>query len=575
MWNRIALVAGIFALLICVLLTANYIQVKKSDPVNMTVINSLVERLYANPGDSALRNEIRTLDLLSRKAYFTSQWQIKTGGYLLLALVALVVISLQIVEYRKKINPVVSAGTEDESMEQRRLARKWIVTGGSVILLVAVVFAVLASNDLSDRFTRLSNGEVPAADNTSLSESVPVETDTTAITADTTLAGADSAVTATAVVSKDNFPNFRGTAGMAFKKNIPVSWDGSKGTNVLWKTSLPLHGYSSPVIWGDKVFLTGATAEKQELYCIDRNSGKLLWTVKTGTGAKKPKVSAETGYSAPTAVTDGSAVYAIFPTGDVVAADMEGKKIWERDLGLPRNHYGHSSSLLLHGGNVLVQYDQTNAPKVMALSVKDGKTVWSTDRPVKVSWASPILVNTGKRSELILAAEPYLAAYNPATGKELWKIEGVSGEVGPSPAYANGIVFAVNDYSRLCAIRVGDAPSLLWENNEILSDIPSPAANDKYLFLATSYGVLVCYDAVTGEKYWEKDLGSPVFSSPMIVEGKVYVLDRSGLMHIVLADKALKVVAEPKLGEEVACTPAFTNGRIYIRGEEHLYCIGK
>ena len=137
------------------------------------------------------------------------------------------------------------------------------------------------------------------------------------------------------------------------------------------------------------------------------------------------------------------------------------------------------------------------------------------------------------------------------------------------------LFIAVNDYSKLCAIKLGDQPSILWENNEYLSDIPSPVATDKYLFLATSYGTVVCYDAVTGEKYWEKDFGKSIYSSPMIVENKVYLLDITGVMHIFNADKEFKLIGEPKLGEYSACTPAFTNGRIYIRGEENLYCIGK
>jgi outer membrane protein assembly factor BamB len=194
---------------------------------------------------------------------------------------------------------------------------------------------------------------------------------------------------------------------------------------------------------------------------------------------------------------------------------------------------------------------------------------------VKVSWASPIIVNTGKRSELLLVAEPYVASYNPSTGKELWKIDCIGGEVGPSLAYANGIVFAVNEYSKLVAVKLGDQPTILWETNDYMSDIPSPVATDKYLILPTSYGTIVCYDALTGEKYWEEDIGTGIYASPMLVKDNVYMLDRSGNMHIFKADKEFKRVGESKLGEKSVCTPAFTNGRIYIRGDKNLYCIGE
>jgi outer membrane protein assembly factor BamB len=584
LWNRIAAVSGVFALLIGVLMVANYIQYKKADPINMTVISTLVQRLNENPADSLLRNEIRTLDLLSRKAYFTSKWQIRTGGYLLLAAVALMIIAWQVVEYRKKVNPVLSSESIDETMQQNRKARKWIILGGGAVLLTAMVFGALSSHDLNDRFgeNALSNESTLQQDLASGDISVTNldSGSTDPVSGIAAPAQADSIVvpvegTSTTPASNDNFPNFRGNAGYISKRNIPVNWDGPSGANVLWKTAVPLPGNSSPVIWGGKIFVTGGSVEKQEVYCLDATNGKLLWSGRVGNGTKKPKVSEETGYAASSAVTDGSGVYAIFATGDVAAFDPNGKKIWERDLGLPENSYGHASSLLYYNGNVLIQFDQRSSQKIMALSATTGKTMWSTTRPVKTSWSSPVLVNTGRRTELLTVAEPYVIAYNPANGQEIWKIECIGGEVGPSLAYTNGIVYSINEYAKLCAIQTGEQPSILWENDEYLSDIPSPAAHDKYLFVATSYGSVVCYDAVTGVKYWEKDLGKSIHASPMIAENKVYLLDITGVMHIFNADKELKLIGEPRLGEHTAATPAFLNGKIFIRGEKNLYCIGK
>jgi outer membrane protein assembly factor BamB len=211
----------------------------------------------------------------------------------------------------------------------------------------------------------------------------------------------------------------------------------------------------------------------------------------------------------------------------------------------------------------------------MALSSKTGDIVWSTDRQVKVSWSSPIIVNTGRDTELLLASDPLVAGYNPENGKELWQLQCISGEVGPSLAFANGIVFSVSDYSQLSAIKLGAQPTILWSSDEFLSDIPSPVANEKYLILATSYGTVVCYDVLNGEKYWEQDFSSNFYSSPMLVGNMVYLLDRKGVMHIFNADKEYKVIGEPALGEASVCTPAFTDGRIYLRGENNLYCIGK
>lgn len=581
LWSRTALVSGIFAILISVLLIANYLQYRKVDPVNMTVMSGLVSRLNDNPADSTLRVQIRSLDLLYRKAYFTSQWQIRTGGYFLLIAVALVVISLQIIEYRKKADPLLSSGQEDIMQSQRRKARVWIVAGGGAMLLVAIVFAIMGSNELGKKFNDIANGvtsaqevqaqavnepSAPAVQETQQAEQNLAPAETTAET-----------ISAPVASGNDNFPNFRGTGGTGIisKNNVPESWDGPSGKNILWKTAIPLPGHNSPVVWGEKVFLTGANDQKQEIYCFNRNDGKIIWTTGIGKGNKKPTVSDYTGYAPSTAVTDGKAVFAIFPTGDMAAVDMNGKIIWEKDFGVPENHYGHASSLMMFEDKIIVQYDQASNPRVMAVSAKNGQVVWSTSRKVSPSWASPIIVNTGRRNELILVAEPGIASYNPSNGQELWNIEAVGGEVGPSPAYANGIVFALNDNSKLAAVKLGPQPSILWENNEFLADIPSPVATDKYLFVATSYGVLVCYDAVNGTKYWEHSFENNIYSSPMLVNDKLYVLRFDGVMYIIKADKQYQEVGQSALGENCLGTPAYTNGRIFVRGDGNLYCIGK
>ena len=591
-WKKIMLIAGVFSFVICILLIANFIQIKKADPINMTVINSLVDRLNQTPNDNQLREEIRTLDLLARKAYFTNQWQIRMGGYLLLVCIAIMIIAYQFITYGKKIKPVIpTADAENASLSQKK-ARLWIAVSGASLLILALFFAFLSHHELTKKFTATSalvvnQSEVP---DTTSTAAKPIVTDTKTVsdTSKQTAAvskGSDqngnvSKPENAVVESKDNYPTFRGQGGygVVSKKNVPVSWDVKSGQNILWKTAVPLPGYNSPIVWGGKIFLTGANAAKREIYCIDGASGKILWTTaveKIQNSSGTPTVSEGTGYAAPTAATDGKGIYAIFANGYIIALDINGKKIWAQNLGVPQNHYGHSSSLMVYKDMVIVQFDQKGLSRLMALSAQTGKTVWSTKRNVKVSWASPIIAFTGKRTEIILAAEPFVASYNPANGEELWKIDCITGEVGPSPAYANGMVFSVNDYSKLAAIKLGDEPKVIWESTDFLSDVPSPVATDKYLFLSTSYGTVVCYDTQTGTKYWDKDLGNSVYSSPIIAEGKLFVLDRTGIMHIIKVDKTYASLGEPKLGEKSDCTPAFVNGRIYIRGEKNLYCIGK
>ncbi len=589
LWKRIAITAGIFSFVVCILLIANYIQINKADPVNMSVIKTLEDRLYQNPNDNELREEIRTLDLLSRKAYFINQWQIRTGGYLVLGGVAIMIISLQIISLGKKRKPALTAIVDEDVNLSQKKARTFIIIGGSAILTLSLLFAFLSQKDLNNKFTPQSITIVNKESQTSISNKKNTDSVTLAeqpasgISNDSLVKVNKNETTVNTLANNnaDNYPTFRGPGGIgkAVQKNIPVSWNGQTGQNILWKTEIPLSGFGSPIIWGNKLFLTGANTVKREIYCIDTNTGKILWTNNvekiTGSPPLSPKVSAETGLAAPTAATNGNGVFAIFANGDITGVDMNGKTLWSTNLGDPQNHYGHASSLTIFKDMVIVQFDQRNSPKIIALAAQSGKTVWSTIHPVKLSWSSPIIVNTGTRTEIITDAEPYVASYNPVNGRELWKLDCISGEVGPSLAYANGVVFSVNDYSKLTAIKIGDSPSVLWENTDFLSDIPSPVATDKYLFLVTSYGTVVCYDAQNGTKYWEKEFNNSVYASPVIVENKVYLLDRTGIMHIFKADREYASVGEPSLGEKSACTPAFSTGRIYIRGDKNLFCIGK
>ncbi len=609
LWRGVAIVAGVYSFIFCILIIANFTQINRVDPVNTKVINALVERLKENPNDNQLREEIRELDLLARKAYFTNQWQIRNGGYMLMLGVLVLIIALQFIRLATKELPVVSTESSDKLLYTQKTARLWISIGGGILVIVALIFAFLTQSQLKSTFQNAAiasnpedkgKQEVPVVqEKTEVAKTEPSKVEvvksTEVVKAENSVNPTQKEVQTQQVVKqvvatgdfpsdnelKSNFPNFRGYAGngIAYQKNIPTSWDGATGQNILWKVAIPLPGYNSPVIWGDKIFVAGANATKCEVYCFDRNSGKLLWTANadniTDSPVTEPKVQGDTGYSAPTISTDGRRVYAIFANGDILAIDMNGNRVWAKNMGVPQNHYGHSSSLITYKGLVIVEFDSRTNPRVFALNSSTGDEVWSTPRKVKISWSSPILVNTGSRNELMLVAEPSVASYDPATGKQLWSIDCISGEVGPSLAYADGVVFALNEYASLSAIKVGDTPEKLWESSDYLSDVPSPVATDKYLFVVTSYGTVVCYDAKNGTNYWTKEFADGFYSSPIIAEGRIYLMDKQGVMHIFNADKTFTPVGEAKLGEKSVCTPAFANGRIYIRGDKNLYCIGK
>lgn len=592
-WKAIAYVSGVFSFIISVLLIVTYLQLNKVDPINTELINSLVERLSENPNDELLRNEIRTLDLLVRKAYFTNQWQIRTGAYLLLIGVSILVIALQFLKSEKGIKPEIDTKEKETYTLTQMNSRKWIAIGGTVLVFTSLFFAFLMNNDLTEKFENASTPqelivesekvqiadpivEEKVIDQSLIEEKASVEDEVIAEVKKEEV----TKPKAVASSGNKNYSSFRGYNGngIAYNTNTPVSWNGTTGENILWKVPVALPGFNSPIIWGDKLFISGANDTKKEVYCYNRNTGELIWTreVKDIPNThSSPDVTPDTGHAAPTLTTDGETVIAIFSNGDIIAFDINGNKVWAKNLGLPENHYGHSSSLLIYKDKVIIQFDDRKTAKLLALSTKTGEVKWSTPRAVKISWASPVLIDNGSKKEIVIAADPIVASYDPDTGKENWKFDCITGEVGPSVAYTQGIVFAVNEYSILTAIQTGDNPQILWENDEYLSDVPSPVAIDNYLFIATSWGALICYEAKTGAMFWEAEFENGIYSSPIIADGKIYLVDREGITHITEVSNEYKPIGEFPLGEKSDCTPAFADGRIYIRGDVNLYCIGK
>ena len=602
-WSSIAIISGIFTFIICFLIIANYFQINRLDPVNTEVINSLIDRLNTNSADEQLENEIRELDLLARKAYFTNRWQIKNGGYLLLIFSSILIIALQVLKYNEKISPILIDENEKTAIKEK--ARKWILSGGVLIAISALFVSYISYEKLGKKFESEAVSanieiqtveihkpelQVQKIEETFRQKELPKEA-TKGEKVENVVLKEERENKPVEIEHKrkeisfaeieKNFPNFRGPKGLgiSYHKNIPTNWDGTDGTNILWKAAIPLQGYNSPIVWGKYVFLAGANSLNRQIFCFEVSSGKLLWTydVKgiSGSPAKSPKVTNDTGHSAPTLATDGKMVYAIFANGDVVALNYNGTKIWNKNLGVPDNHYGHSSSLLVCDEKIIVQFDHKKEASIMALSAKSGDIVWSTERDVRVSWASPVLAENNSKIEIILLSEPYLASYDLSTGNELWKIDCMTGEVGPLVAYLDGVVYALNEYASLVAVDITGEPKILWEDYDYLSDVPSPIAYKNYLFVATSYGAVACYDAKTGKKFWEHEFNNGFYSSPILVENKIYLIDILGVTHIFSADKEFKIIAEPKLGEKVVSTPAFANGKIFIRTDKNLYCIGE
>lgn len=421
---------------------------------------------------------------------------------------------------------------------------------------------------------------------------------------------------------QDDWPRFRGPTGMGIVQagDWPTDWDAKSGKNILWKTPLPTlkggedgkqvvaYGKGSPVVWGSRVFLTGGSEEKLEVFCYERRTGRLLWRTpfesplfqrkpKPGDDEDEFKVFEDTGFAAATPATDGRRVYAVFATGDVAALDFDGKILWHKYLGQPDNMYGMASSLVVYNDLVILQHDQGGDPEdklsaLIAFDAATGRERWRTPRPVPSCWTTPVIVNTGRRTEIITSGNEWLIGYDPAMGTELWRAEGVTGDVAPSPIFAGGLILATNQYSRLVAIRAGGRGNItkthtVWEAEEGMSDASSPVCDGRLFFQAHSGGLLTCYDVTKtkppeegmkwpmGHLVWEKELDAEFWASPALVGKRVYLTGKKGKTYVFPLAETFKLQATNELGEEVFASPAFGDGQIIFRTNGHLVCIAR
>jgi len=284
-------IAAVCAGILSVLMIANYLQTKSNDPLNSEVITQLIAQLQDNPQDTALKEQIRALDLLARKAYFTYQWQIRTGSYLLFAFVLLLLLSLKFMHSLQPQLPDLNSDSDaGKTWENKLLSRKYIVFGGVGLFVLALLLGVFSQSEIKKIGVARSGGSGDS-DYASLEE------------------------------KKANWPGFRGAGGIGIASDgsFPTVWDGTSGENILWTTPIPIPGYNSPIIWGKKIFLSGADRNTQVVICFDADSGEILWQSELndipGTPDRKPDVGQDTGYAAPTMTTDGKRVFALFRHG--------------------------------------------------------------------------------------------------------------------------------------------------------------------------------------------------------------------------------------------------------------------
>ena len=385
-----------------------------------------------------------------------------------------------------------------------------------------------------------------------------------------------------------NWPRFRGPGGggVSTQGAVPLTCDIKTGENIAWKVDVPAAGFSSPVVWGGRVFLSGGDENQCEVMCFEVATGKLLWQTevpKTGSSDEKAEVPDQCGMAAATVATDGLRVYAMFANGDLAAFNFDGSVAWSKRLAVPKNPYGHATSLLTWQDRVIVQFDQGDADdklsKLYAFDGATGEVAWEQPRPTGASWATPISFDAAGQSQIITLAVPWVISYAAKDGKEIWRAEVLDGEVTPSPIFAGGLLLVPSPSVKLQSIRPdgqGDVTQthLGWVAQDGIPDVTSPVSNGELVFVCDSGGMLTCYDVKDGKKQWQQDLGDGCKASPSIAGGHLYLVTSKGALVVVDTTRQFKELARSPLNEPVFASPAFVQGKIFVRSLKHLICIG-
>lgn len=565
----VAWVSGVLVAAAVALLAANRAQREPWNPLDVAEYRELKAALAKSPDDEGLKAKIRALDLELRKEHFARLSFSARGAYPLLGAALLFVLSMKwVLACRRPLpspGPAEAAFGAPPPAPRAGLSAAALAVAGLATAAGAVALACARGPTLSREALEL---------------------------APTARAPAGGAEPEPAFPSAEEveraWPRFRGPRGDGVSRHadVPDSFDVASGRGIVWKVEVPLPGHGSPVLWGDRIFLAGADERREEVLSYDARSGKLLWreALAGEPGREPPEVLEATGFAASTPATDGRRVYAIFATGDLAAFEVSGKRLWERKLGPIDSPYGYGTSLVLEGPLLYVVLDQgaegEGKSRLLALRALSGETAWEAKRPVAASWATPIAIAGPRGRQLVTSANPLVIAYDPETGKEIWRADCMAGDVAPSPIFAGGLVFAANVDAELCAIRPdgeGDVTEthIAWRGEDGLPDIASPASDGSLVFVVAPNGRLTCYDARKGDVVWEEKLKTPCHASPSVVGDRLHLWAKKGTLIVVKVARAFEELARSELGEDVHASPAFAAGRIYVRGAANLWCLGR
>jgi outer membrane protein assembly factor BamB len=388
------------------------------------------------------------------------------------------------------------------------------------------------------------------------------------------------------VLPEANWPAFRGHGNsLSAAADLPLTWADDQG--IAWRAELPGYGQSSPVVWGDRAFITAVSGPQKEealIVCLDVASGKILWK-QTFAAATKITDSDYVSRAAPTPAVDADRVYAFFESGDVVALDHNGKEQWHRkltvDYGDFQGNHGIGSSLALAGDRLIVLIDHDGPSYLLALDVATGKNHWKIDRPSKISWSSPIFGKAAGRDQIVVSSSGTVESFDPVDGKQLWSFGGIEGNTVASPTLTGDLVLVgSSDGGNNFVLRANGngslpADAVVWRSNDAAASFSSPLVHRDRVYLVNKAGVASCLDLRDGKKLWAERIGS-CWASPLGAGDRVYFFGKDGVTTVLAAEPEFKKLAENTLTIDGRLYgAAVVPGAFLLRSGNQLICVGK
>ncbi len=372
--------------------------------------------------------------------------------------------------------------------------------------------------------------------------------------------------------------------GTCDEPDAPERWSATE--QVRWKADLPGKGVSSPIIAGDRVFLTASDGPRHDqlhVLCLDARDGHLLWHRRFWGTAPTLRHEQKSSMATPTPVTDGNRVWALFGSGDVFCLETSGDLVWCRSLAQEyepfQNRFGAGSSPVLVGDLLILQCDHWGQSYMLAIDRATGKNAWKTDRSEHIAWSSPLVLEVDGAPQLVMSATFQVKGYDARTGRQIWAAGGLTRECIPTPVAADGLIFAVSGpKGETLALRAGGRGDIteshvVWRSTRAAPFVPSPLVVGGLYYVVDDRGIACCFDAQSGERVWQNRLGGAFTASPVAAGRLLYFMDEEGTTTVLEAGRAFRVLSKNRLDEPVFASPAIARGDLFIRTDQHLFCI--